>query len=84
MVVHDLKSFKQAIRDLILSDSGLAIESQGDLFIRSLGPDGDIAVGSIGHDGCIDAEKVFPVDEVEAAISYFCDERKRLSHGSMY
>lgn len=64
---------------LILSSmDGLSIESEGTLYVRSLGG-GAIAAGFLDDEGTISEEHDFGED-VAAAIDFFWEKRIELNH----
>ena len=79
-MIEDLKTFKQCIKNILLSDDGLSVESEGTVYIRSLEGD-QIASGIWDDEGSIESEILFN-DRIDDAIEYFISERERLNHGS--
>ncbi|WP_145226076.1 hypothetical protein [Gimesia algae] len=80
-MVENEQEFRDTIKILLQSDDGIAIESEGTVYIRSL--EGcQIVAGILGDAGGISYEKEF-AENIDVAIEYFCAERNLRNHGSV-
>lgn len=74
-------NFRVYLRNVLLADDGLSIESEATVYIRSL-EGGLICCGLLSDDGDIELEYEFGKD-VDAAIDWFVSERDKLNHGAI-
>lgn len=81
-MIHDLSSFRDTLRAILEADDGLAVESEGTVYVRSLEGKCYVA-GILSNDGSIEKEFHFESD-IEAAIDYFLEQRGIRNHGSVW
>ena len=81
-MIKDLNSFKQALKNILLSDDGFSIESEGTVYVRSL-ENNNIVAGILDDDGRIESEIEFN-ENIDDAIEYFISERGKLNHTNKY
>lgn len=72
--------FIENLKQVLSTDDGLSVESEGTVYVRSLEGD-SYAVGILSDDGAIDEEVEFKSD-LDGAIRWFLAERERRGHGS--
>jgi hypothetical protein len=81
-MIKDLDLFKQSLKNILQSDDGLSIESEGTVYIRSL-EGNNIVAGILDDDGGIERETEFN-ENIDDAIEYFISQRAKLNHGSAW
>lgn len=80
-MIKDIDSFKNSVKLILQSEDGLCLESEGNIFIRTTEGDNFFA-GYLCLDGGIEEEIEFG-DDIDAAIEYFLEERKKQNHGAI-